>query len=70
MLIFHLLFNALDKEGSFIKIVSDTQLGGLANEFENKKNSLEVFYMLERLVAPKKWKCNRINEENLTFRFK
>lgn len=54
MLIFFLLFNALDKEGSFIEIVSDTKLGGLANAFENKNNSLGVFLMPEKSVAPKK----------------
>lgn len=32
---------------------------------KTKKNSLEVFHMLERSVASKKWKCNRINEKIL-----
>ena len=50
--------------------MSDTKLGGLANAFENKNNSLGVFLTPEKSVAPKKWKCNRIKEKNPTFIFK
>lgn len=44
------------KTQSFPKIASDTKLGGLTNDLESKKNSLQVLYKLERLVATKKLK--------------
>lgn len=57
------------KTQSFPKIASGTKLGGLANGLESKRNSVQVFHKLERLVATKKLKFDS-KMKNFIFRFK